>query len=607
MKKNKYDVFISYRREGGFETANLIASKLKLSGYRVFLDIHSMHSGDFAEQIKEKVKGCKDFIWVLSPTIIKNDDGTVSSTDTLYYREGIDYYRDEICWAIEYHKNIIPIILDGFKLPASLPNELNEAINKYQPQLDLSLLQSVIASKNLYFDASIQELKKYLISYAIIKWRIIFGIVFTLLASVFIAVAISQSSNSYNEYESLANRTDSQLDGLLSNQVQISARLMDTVFIKTDSVISKTIDYDAYMGINRDEDGTIELGPFYDFFHYVDTCVDGIHSILPNGLYVGDYYLHDSITILDGGFLSLGEDEYTNMHYPVLDVSLVNNSQQTILVDELLIEVEDSRVDSRPFVIVTESEGVLTIENRGWKSWRNALFRFSLLPDGYAFDGKYKFEIPIPSSSEEIVIPMYNYFVKSGIDFTKICTSSIVTKGKEGEIPYWESCSSLQSAAALDTLRKLLYPVKIEIGNIYTWDDEDGTGTEITYIDPYLVLHGELIFDNTYSLKVGGTVRFLTSEGYGAPYLECSRLFDVKFKDNGEDYVIKYPVSHYLKAGDVDRIVIQMNADKTSYHTFRVRLHNVNQVDIKTEPINLLIFKYKDYITNIPLKRTLRQ
>ena len=140
-----------------------------------------MHSGDFSVQLKEKVKACKDFIWVLSPTIIKNDDGTVSSTDTLYYREGIDYYRDEICWAIEYHKNIIPIILDGFKLPASLPNELNEAINKYQPQLDLSLLQSVIASKNLYFDASIQELKKYLISYAIIKWRIIFGIVFIFL------------------------------------------------------------------------------------------------------------------------------------------------------------------------------------------------------------------------------------------------------------------------------------------------------------------------------------------------------------------------------------------------------------------------------------------
>lgn len=50
----KYDIFISYRREGGFETANLIANKLKLSGYRVFLDIHSMHSGDFLSNLKKK-------------------------------------------------------------------------------------------------------------------------------------------------------------------------------------------------------------------------------------------------------------------------------------------------------------------------------------------------------------------------------------------------------------------------------------------------------------------------------------------------------------------------------------------------------------------------
>ena len=77
-----YDIFISYRREGGFETANLIASKLKLSGYRVFLDIHSMHSGDFSEQLKEKVQGCKDFVWVLSPTNLKNEDGSFTRIDT---------------------------------------------------------------------------------------------------------------------------------------------------------------------------------------------------------------------------------------------------------------------------------------------------------------------------------------------------------------------------------------------------------------------------------------------------------------------------------------------------------------------------------------------
>ena len=94
----KHDIFISYRRDGGFEIANLIASKLKIAGYRVFLDIHAMHAGDFSSQLEDKVKRCKDFIWILSAN---------SESKTLYYKNGIDYYRDELCWAIEHKRNII--------------------------------------------------------------------------------------------------------------------------------------------------------------------------------------------------------------------------------------------------------------------------------------------------------------------------------------------------------------------------------------------------------------------------------------------------------------------------------------------------------------------
>lgn len=186
----KYDIFISYRREGGFEPANLIASKLKLSGYRVFLDIHSMHSGDFSEQLKEKIKGCKDFVWVLSPTNVKNNDGTVTRIETLSFRDGVDYYRDEICWAIEYHKNIIPVILDGFIVPKEFPKIIQNTINASNPSCDLHKLQAVEASKNQHFDASISELKRYLHSYPVIKWAIIalifsFLILFSLLLSFF--------------------------------------------------------------------------------------------------------------------------------------------------------------------------------------------------------------------------------------------------------------------------------------------------------------------------------------------------------------------------------------------------------------------------------------
>lgn len=392
--------------------------------------------------------------------------------------------------------------------------------------------------------------------------------------------------SSFIDFTFVSNdRRSGQEVNTLSNQVLISARLMDSLFVKTDPFISKKIDYNAYMGINQNDNGEIELGPFYDFFHYVETNEDGYTVIRPEGEYVGDYYLNDSITIQDCGFLILGEDGFTNEHHPVLDITLVNNSESTILVNELLIDVEESILDKNPFVIFYESCGEIFIEDRGWRPWKNAKFRFSLLPENQPFDGKYKFERTLYSSEEGMRIPMYDYFVHSGIDFSKICSSSIVYENTHGGIPRW---MGFGDSASIDTLQNLLYPIELMGEVIY-----DETGEEyIYYIDPYLVLHGELIFDNNSRFKVGGTVRFITSEGWGAPYLECSRLIDVKLRTEGKNYTIKYPVSHYLKKGDVDRIAIQIDADKTSYHKFRVRLHNSKQIDIKTDPIDLLIFKY---------------
>ena len=374
-----------------------------------------------------------------------------------------------------------------------------------------------------------------------------------------------------------------------TNPVLINARLLDPFYIKNDPVISKAISYDAYMGIDKKSG----LGPFYDFFHYIDTLLNGKYSIMPYGKYVGDYYFHDSITIQDGGFLILGEDYYTNLHYPILDVSIVNNSSQTVLVNELLIEVEESHVDPNPFVIIRESGGYLYIEDAGWKSWGTATLLFSLLPASQKFNGHYKFKTTVSSKNRGGKgISMYNYFVQSGINFEKLCQSSLVKKNQDNSIPYWFGNYENTDLAALDSLRNYLFPVKLEIDE-YEWENEDGELVKgKTYIDPYLVLHGKLIFDNGTTFKVGGSVRFLTSEGWGAPGLDCSRVFDVKLKTNGKNYVVKHPVSHYLKSGETDRIAIQLNADKTSYHTFKVRLHTVNQIDIVTAPVDLLIFKY---------------
>lgn len=57
----KYDIFISYRRTS-YDTANLIATRLKAAGYRVFFDLESMRSGPFNEQLYNVIKECKAFV-----------------------------------------------------------------------------------------------------------------------------------------------------------------------------------------------------------------------------------------------------------------------------------------------------------------------------------------------------------------------------------------------------------------------------------------------------------------------------------------------------------------------------------------------------------------
>ena len=66
----KYDVFISYRRDGGEYTARVIYDKLTELGYSVFFDVESLRSGDFNTKLYDVIDSCKDFIIVLSPNAL---------------------------------------------------------------------------------------------------------------------------------------------------------------------------------------------------------------------------------------------------------------------------------------------------------------------------------------------------------------------------------------------------------------------------------------------------------------------------------------------------------------------------------------------------------
>lgn len=140
--REKYNIFISYRRDGGFETANLIYDRLTNCGYSVFLDVENLRSGKFNEHLYCQIDNCKDFLVVLGP----------NSLERCFEKD--DWVRLEVAHAIKMNKNIIPVLLRNFKFPDTpLPDDIKELKN----------YQGVEASPE-YFNASMKRIMDLLIS-----------------------------------------------------------------------------------------------------------------------------------------------------------------------------------------------------------------------------------------------------------------------------------------------------------------------------------------------------------------------------------------------------------------------------------------------------------
>ena len=102
MGRIENTVFISYRRTNSY-LAKAVYDDLREHGFDVFIDYEGIHSGDFEQAIIENIKGRAHFIVILTPSALKrcNQSG--------------DWLRREIETALEYQRNIIPLMMEGFK------------------------------------------------------------------------------------------------------------------------------------------------------------------------------------------------------------------------------------------------------------------------------------------------------------------------------------------------------------------------------------------------------------------------------------------------------------------------------------------------------------
>ena len=135
--KQKYDVFISYRRKGGLEYARCICYYLRCKGVRCFFDLEEINGGKFDAAIYEALRRSKYFLLLL----------TEGSLDRCV--EDGDWVRLEIEYAVK-HVEIVPVIVGGneFKFPDGLPALFHE----------IETIQQATVDKGQHFERDIDDL-----------------------------------------------------------------------------------------------------------------------------------------------------------------------------------------------------------------------------------------------------------------------------------------------------------------------------------------------------------------------------------------------------------------------------------------------------------------
>ena len=117
---DRFDIFISYRREGGYDTAQLLYDRLTQMRYRVSFDLETLRGGKFNTQLYQRIEQCSDVLAIMSK-------------DSLNLRENPDddWFRLEIAHALKHKKNIVPVFLRDFEFPqkGELPPDIADLVD----------------------------------------------------------------------------------------------------------------------------------------------------------------------------------------------------------------------------------------------------------------------------------------------------------------------------------------------------------------------------------------------------------------------------------------------------------------------------------------------
>lgn len=155
-----YDVFITYRREGGKQYARNLQLMLQLRGFSVFFDYDELTDGPFRPEIETAIRECAVYMIVLTK-------GTLEKCS-----EPGNWVRREIETAVHAGKRIVPVNADATfdGVPENAPEEIRRAVEENQ-QSEIHFGQTLNSDVDLLVNRRIRPF----IPHRKLKWKWIAG------------------------------------------------------------------------------------------------------------------------------------------------------------------------------------------------------------------------------------------------------------------------------------------------------------------------------------------------------------------------------------------------------------------------------------------------
>ncbi|OBQ41022.1 MAG: hypothetical protein AN485_03710 [Anabaena sp. MDT14b] len=390
--------------------------------------------------------------------------------------------------------------------------------------------------------------------------------------------------------------------------------IQELISLASNSILSSQDDIALSISVSNDftEDALIRNIPFDNQERTLNYQIDEIEQqleIIPQMEYLSK--LANNIPICDLG-LVLDVPPYFKWQFPNLDLRIVNNTNKTIYITDIFLEVEKSVLDPYPVLVIPGEEvNVLhfLIVNDGWGEVQNASVKFNLVPWGHpiSFTEPYKHKIHIGNFLYQYNVDVSDALRKSGVNIEAFGTQNLdeiangyinacfpgmpfVENSLNGDIDInnysedWLKDGAKRFLMMLEALGEFKNGVNIK-RNLYS-----------------AIAYGEISFTGTTHeqklkasiVKFFAEVPLLIFGQYGDGYYS-SFQYSAKLDIDRENYKVLVQslgssVSQFIKTGEIDRFNIRVGALKSSLHNFILKLIYNNGQFLLSPPISLKIF-----------------